>query len=138
MEYIQKEYLIYFYEDTSIPRHWLVDFFCKKPKFKHVGAWGYNPYSDQWFGIEYTHRGIKHQFYSKEQMETILAYFKKNKFAVLKVPVKHNWKLIWIKEHSCVSFIMRLIGYENWFIWTPYQLFCALKKKGIKSFYSNN
>ena len=71
-------------------------------------------------------------------METILAYFKKNKFAVLKVPVKHNWKLIWIKEHSCVSFIMRLIGYENWFIWTPYQLFCALKKKGIKSFYSNN
>lgn len=84
MEYIQKEYLIYFYEDTSIPRHWLIDFFCRKPKFKHVGAWGYNPYSDQWFGIEYTHRGIKHQFYSKEQMENILAYFKKISLLFLK------------------------------------------------------
>ena len=34
----------------------------------------------------------------------------------------------WIKEHSCVSFVQRLLGLKKWFIFTPYQLYCALNK----------
>ena len=52
MEYIQKEYLIYFYEDIGMPRHWAVDLFCRKKGFRHVGAFAYNDKFDQWFGLE--------------------------------------------------------------------------------------
>jgi|TARA_R110000850_G_scaffold266897_2_gene397561 hypothetical protein len=36
----------------------------------------------------------------------------------------------WIKEHSCVSYVQRLIGLNKWWIFSPYQLYCALKKRG--------
>ena len=57
---------------------------------------------------------------------------------IIKVPVNDNKSLgiprlfgSWIKEHSCVSYVQRLLGMTQFFIFTPYQLFCALKKKGF-------
>ena len=99
-----------------------------------MGALGYCATNDQWFGLQYTHEGIVHQFITKNEIVDIFAYFKVNDYKILTVPVQYKWKLIWIKEHSCVSFIMRLIGFHSWWIFTPYQLYCALKKSGIKSF----
>jgi len=136
VEHLQKEYLIYFHENPDPTKvSWWIKLLCRKKKFRHVGALGYNPYHDMWYSLQYTHEGIIHQFVTKDELYNILAYFRINDYKVLNVPVKKEWKLIWIKEHSCVSFIMRLIGYHSWFVFTPYQLYCALKKKGIKSFW---
>ena len=33
---------------------------------------------------------------------------------------------------------MRLIGYYKWWIFTPYQLYCALIKAGYKSFWDQD
>jgi len=132
----QEEYLIFFYTDPRVESHWLVKLFCGN-WYRHCGALGYNPEHDIWFGLEYTHKGVTQTMYTKEEISHTLDYLRHNNYPVLKVPVKPSWKLIWLKEHTCVSFIMRLIGYENWFIWTPKQLYCALKKNGIKSFWND-
>jgi hypothetical protein len=38
----------------------------------------------------------------------------------------------WIKEHSCVSYVQRILGLNKWWIFTPYQLYCALKKQNFR------
>ena len=70
---------------------------------------------------------------SKDEVEDILGFLKQYK--VLRCPVKDDWKLLRIKDITCVSWIMRLIGFYRWWIFTPYQLYCALIKAGYKSFY---
>jgi hypothetical protein len=55
-------------------------------------------------------------------------------YEVLRCPEKEQWQLFRIKDMTCVSFIMRLIGFYKWYILTPYQLYCALIKAGYKSF----
>ena len=59
-------------------------------------------------------------------------------YEILVCPIKDDWHLMRIKELSCVSFIMRLIGFYRWYIITPYQLYCALLKAGYKPFWNKS
>jgi hypothetical protein len=130
MGFIQKEWLVYFYEADEYPYpEWLQ--FLKKG-FKHCGALNFDPEKNVWIHLEYTHAGIKHSLLSKEQLENMLFYLKD--YEVLRCPEKEQWQLFRIKDMTCVSFIMRLIGFYKWYILTPYQLYCALIKAGYKSF----
>ena len=132
MGLVQKEWLVYFYESELEPREdWL--YFIKKG-FRHCGALGYVPTTGKWNHIEWTHRGIVHTTLEEEEIMNILTYLQD--FKVLKCPVKQEYQLLRIKDYTCVSFIMRLIGFYKWWIFTPYQLFCALKKAGYEDYYS--
>jgi len=134
MGYIQTEWLVYFYESDD---HSDVDWFkFLKKGFKHCGALSYCEKHKLWIHLEFTHLGIKLTYLDKEDIETYFAYLKN--FKVLKCPVKDQWHTLRIKDLTCVSFIMRLIGFYKWYIFTPYQLYCALIKAGYKSFWKTN
>ena len=127
---VQEEWLIYFYEASDHPYpEWLR--FLKKG-FKHCGALSYNSKNDIWVHLEFTHAGIRLSFLEKKELESMLGYLKQ--FKVLRCPVKNEWHMLRIKDTTCVTFIMRLIGFYKWYILTPYQLYCALIKAGYKSF----
>jgi hypothetical protein len=131
---VQKEWLIYFYEAKNHTySDWL---YFLKPGFKHCGGITYNTDTDTWVHLEYTHAGIRLSFLDKKELEDMLAYLKY--FKVLRCPVKDKWQLLRIKDMTCVSFVMRLIGFHKWWIFTPYQLYCALIKAGYKSFWEQD
>jgi hypothetical protein len=129
---IQKEWLIYFYEDGVKNRYFKFLFWLKKG-FTHCGALQYNPQINIWLHLQFTHAGIKVDILTPEEVSGILSML--YHFKVLRCPIKDDWHLIRIKELSCVSFIMRLIGFYRWWIITPYQLYCALQKAGYSSFW---
>lgn len=131
---VQKEWLVYFYESENHPySDWLR--FLQKG-FKHCGALSYSSKHDLWVHLEFTHAGIRFSYLDKTEVETMLFYLKD--FKVLRCPVKDQWHLLRIKDITCVAFIMRLIGFYKWWIFTPYQLYCALIKAGYKSFWEQD
>ena len=102
----------------------------------HCGALKYIDTIDAWEHLEFTHAGIKTSILNKEQSKNLFAYL--YDYEILICPVKQDWHLFRIKELSCVSFIMRLIGFFRWYIITPWQLYCALRKAGYKRFWNKS
>ena len=134
MGYLQEEWLVYFYEAPDHPyRDWLK--FLKKG-FKHCGVLGFNPELKRWIHLEWTHAGIRHTVLHNDEVTRIISYM--SNYEIVKCPVRNNWHLLRIKDFTCVTFVMRLIGFYKWYIFTPYQLFCALRKAGYSSFYKTN
>jgi|TARA_R110002051_G_scaffold100647_1_gene171028 hypothetical protein len=133
MGFVQKEWLVYFYESDK-DRYSDFMYFLKKG-FKHCGAIGYVPDIKRWVHLEWTHEGITHHVLEEQEMANIISFL--YDYKMLRCPVKTNHQLFRIKDFTCVSFIMKLIGFYKWYILTPYQLFCALQKNGYSSFYDN-
>ena len=133
---IQEEWLIYFH-DTRTKRYakWIK--WWKPPYgFAHCGALKYIPEHDVWEHIHFTHAGIRTEIISNNETQKFLSYL--YNFEILVCPFKDDWHLMRIKELSCVSFIMRLIGFYRWYIITPFQLYCALRKAGYKRFWNKS
>lgn len=134
MGYLQKEWLVYFYEAPYHSKYdWM--YFLKKG-FKHCGALGYDPHQKLWTHLEFTHEGTTMEHLNQKEIDDIINYM--YDFKMLRCPVRRDWQLFRIKDMNCVSWIMRLIGYHRWYIFTPYQLYCALIKDGYSSFYNTN
>ena len=106
MGFVQKEWLIYFYENPKEERSpWL--HFVKKG-FRHCGALGYVQPIQRWVHLEWTHMGVRHILLDDDEMNQIISYM--YDFKMLKCPVKDLYQLLRIKDYTCVSFVMRLIG----------------------------
>ena len=70
MGYIQKEWLVYFYEhEHHVEDDWL--FFLEKG-FKHCGAMGYDPTHEIWTNLEYTHDGIRCSHLTPEEANSFM------------------------------------------------------------------
>ena len=130
---IQEEWLIYFHNTrTTKYNKWI--WWWKPPYgFSHCGALKYISELDSWEHIHFTHAGIRTEIISADKASKFLEYL--YQFEILICPVKDDWHLFRIKELSCVSFIIRLIGFYRWWIITPYQLYCALRNAGYSSFW---
>jgi hypothetical protein len=128
----QTEWLVYFYESEDHSK-WLR--FLEKG-FKHCGALSFSAKHNLWIHLEYTHDGIRLSYLEDKDVEDIFFFLKDHK--VLRCPIKDDWQLFRIKDLTCVAFIMRLIGFYRWWILTPYQLYCALRKAGYSSFWEKD
>jgi len=129
---VQKEWLVYFYED-GIKNQYSKYLFWLKKGFTHCGALQYDPKINRWLHLQFTHAGIKLDILTPEEASGILGIL--YNFKVLKCPIKDDYQFLRINSLTCVSFVMRLIGYWRWYIFTPYQLYCALLKAGYSSFW---
>ena len=129
---IQKEWLIYFYED-GIKNKYSKYLFWLKKGFTHCGALQYDGKIDRWFHLQFTHAGIKLDVLTPNEASPIFEIL--YHFKVIRCPIKNDWQFLRIKDMTCVSFVMRLIGFYRWYILTPYQLYCALLKAGYSSFW---
>ena len=130
---IQKEWLVYFSDARTVRYAKWIWWWKPKPGFRHCGALHYDTNVEKWLHVEFNHAGIETTILSPIAAENL--FDKLYDFEILICPKKDDWHLMRIKELSCVSFIMRLIGFYRWWIITPYKLYCALLKAGYSSFW---
>ena len=129
MEYIQYQWIINFYSPQKVK--WFQKW--RKKGFHHCGAIRYDPEKKTWINLEVINSQVLLENLDREEVESWIKGVKRlngttvqlTRRILTKNPSIFEW---WIKEHSCVSFVQRLIGMKRWFIFTPYQLYCALKK----------
>ena len=121
----QTEWLVFFYENNDFHR------------FKHCGVMSYDPHKKIWLLVEYNFGHLFVETLDEEEVDKIFRMISQKNGKILQVPVKYNLPRFpvimrsWIKEHSCVSYVQRLLGMSKFWIFTPYQLYCELKKKGF-------
>jgi len=128
----QTEFLVYFFENEDGHKH------TRKFKkgYKHCGVIGYDVTTKHWIIIEYIFGQLLVETITDQTADAFFRMIRMKNGVVLKGEMKHkrtgfpSFMGSWIKEHSCVSYVQRLIGYNKWWIFTPYQLYCALKKDG--------
>ena len=133
MGYFPKEWLVFFYENNDFHRSH--KFF--KKGFKHCGVMSYDPQKEIWILVEYNFGHLFVETLDEEEVDKIFRMISQKNGKIIQVPVKYNLPRFpvimrsWIKEHSCVSYVQRLLGMSKFWIFTPYQLYCELKKKGF-------
>ena len=133
MERIRNEWLIFFY--TPYNQAWYTKW--RKKGFTHVGAMSFNPKFNCWLMVEGLYGGLQVELLDKDEADKVITYVKKLHGIVLKgkdiiIPkFRGEW---WVKEHSCVSYMQRLLGLRKFWLFTPYQLFCALRKLNFTIF----
>lgn len=133
MERIRSEWLIFFYTPFNPP--WYTKW--RKKGYTHVGAISYQPDFKCWIMVEGLYGRLNIELMSNEEVQNVLSYVKRLHGMVIKGEEKitanfrGEW---WVKEHSCVSYMQRLLGLRKFWIFTPYQLFCALRKMGFTIF----
>ena len=130
----QTRYLVYFFENTD--GHKDTRFF--KKGFKHCGVITFDEENNTWILIEYIFGHLNVEVLSEEKIEAVFRMFKKKNGKVLQGDIKPrktkfpSFMGSWIKEHSCVSYVQRILGLNKWWIFTPHQLYCALQKQKFR------
>ena len=131
MGYFPKEWLVFFYDP---PNHeWYHRF--RKDGMAHCGIIGYYPKKDKWLAVEHIHRRLDLNIIEGEEIDRMLSHVIQHKGRILKCKTfRHKWRLFqaaWLREHSCVTVVMRILGINRLII-TPYQLYKYLKKQGCE------
>ena len=133
MEHIRNEWLVFFY--TPFKPAWYTKW--RKKGFTHVGAMYFDTKFQCWVMMEGLYGRLLIELLDKDEADKVISYVKRLHGIVLKgseletPDFKGEW---WVKEHSCVSYIQRIIGLRSFWIFTPYQLFCALRKLNFEFF----
>jgi hypothetical protein len=105
----------------------------RKKGFHHCGGIKYDPQKKTWINFERIYGKLIIENLSKEEVDATLKKIKRINGRIINKTIEERavkapyieW---WIKEHSCVSVIQNALGMNKWFIFTPYQLYCALNK----------
>lgn len=131
MGYFPKEWLVFFYDP---PNHeWYHRF--RKDGMAHCGIIGYYPKKDKWLAVEHIHRRLDLNIIEGKELDRMLSHVIQHKGRILKCKTfRHKWRLFqaaWLREHSCVTVVMRILGINRLII-TPYQLYKYLKKQGCE------
>ena len=133
---IQEEWLIYFHPATTKKYSKWTKWWCRKPNFGHCGALQYIPEKKIWIDLQGTHNGIQVLILTPEEATDKLKYL--HPYEILICPVKEDWHFTNLNLLSCVTLMMKLIGFYRWWIITPYQLYCALLNAGYKPFWNKS
>ncbi len=133
---IQEEWLIYFHPARTQKYSKWTKWWCRKPNFGHCGALQYIPEKKIWIDLQGTHNGIQVLILTPEEATDKLKYL--HPYEILICPVKEDWHFTNLNLLSCVTLMMKLIGFYRWWIITPYQLYCALLNAGYKPFWNKS
>ena len=129
MGYFSKEWLVFFYDPPN--EEWYHIF--RKKGMAHCGACYYDTQKGVWVVLEHIHKRLDVSILQGNEVDRVFGYILSNNGTFLKTKrFKHNWRLFqaaWLREHSCVTIVMRLIGINRLII-TPFQLYKYLVKNG--------
>ena len=131
MGYFPKEWLVFFYDPPL--ESWYHMF--RRGGMAHCGMMGYDHTKNVWIIIEHIHKRLDVKVLSGEEISYIMEYIVNNKGVILKCPLqREKFKLFqgaWLRENSCVTVIMRVLGINRLII-TPYGLYKYLVNNGCK------
>jgi|TARA_R100000234_G_C4917040_1_gene142458 hypothetical protein len=131
MGYFPKEWLVFFYDPPL--ESWYHRF--RRGGMAHCGMFAYDHTKNVWIIIEHIHKRLDVKVLSGEEISYVIQYVLQNKGVILKCPLQRNkFKLFqgaWLRENSCVTVIMRVLGINRLII-TPYGLYKYLVDNGCK------
>lgn len=88
-----------------------------------------------WITVEHIHKRLDVKILSGEEISYVIDYIINNKGVILRCPLqREKFKLFqgaWLRENSCVTVIMRVLGINRLII-TPYGLYKYLVNNGCK------
>ena len=127
---------------------WIIDFcdaknigiwklFTKHRKgFSHCFAVQYIPAVKHWICMEFVTRGFKASILTDDEATNMIGFMVKHCKCIEYEPTD---KPIYVPRWLyCVSFMKHLCNVRKFWVLTPYQLYCELKKRGGKSIFEDN
>lgn len=115
------------FEDTRNFGTWKL-FTWKRPKFGHVYVVQYDPSTDVWIKLECASERLKVDVYRGEDANPLINHIQNNCICLDVKPAICRTQLPrWL---YCVTMVKHFVGVKNPFIFTPYQLYCELIKRG--------
>ena len=135
MGYFPKEWLVCFYNPPNEDWHHIF----RKKGMSHCFILGYDVKKKLWIIVEHIHKRLDIKILTSEEAGIVIDFIRNNNGTILKSPLfRHKWKLFqgaWLRENSCVTVIMRVLGINRLII-TPYQLYKYLVNNGCKKWES--
>lgn len=113
-------------QGLPLPWRWFIN-----PNYAHVLAFRYDADIQKWVFVEWGGRVIYVEVWPGEKMDRLFAWLKQDGALIsyeTTIHLETQWKFR--MPFYCVSWVKHLLGLRNCAAVTPYQLFCALKKRG--------
>ena len=131
MGYFPKEWLIYFYDPPH--EEWYHIF--RRKNMAHCGMLGFDVKQQKWIAIEHIHKRLDIKILDGVDVAKVFDFVKAMNGKFIKAKLfRQKFRLFqaaWLREHSCVTTVMRVLGINKLII-TPYQLYKYLKKQGCE------
>jgi len=132
-EYTKDQWIIGFF-DIERPRFLFSPFL--KPGFRHALGLKYDPDKKIWMLMDWSKRGLKVTVHDSDEVDRIIAFVERHngrfilcnqEKAIYRFPIMPCW---------CVTAIRHLLGIRKP-LFTPYQLYKELKRRGATPIFEN-
>jgi len=125
------KWTIAFFGDEDGVRRWWWRF--TKPGFRHCFALRYMVDLNSWALVDWSNRGLNVEFLPKQYVDAIMLAVNDSGGAFLDVDTEEQpARLFPPLTLYCVTAVKELVGLRDWRVITPWQLYCALRKRGAQ------
>ena len=111
-------------------------FTLHRPDFQHVYAVRYDPDLKIWITFEFASQRFNFEWCSGEEAAYLVGDLFENHKCV-EIEASEGKPILTPRFMYCVSFVKHIVGINNPFILTPYQLYCELIKRGGKPIFES-
>lgn len=111
-------------------------FTLHRPDFQHVYAVRYDPDLKIWITFEFASQRFNFEWCSGEEAAYLVGDLFEN-HKCIEIEASEGKPILTPRFMYCVSFVKHIVGINNPFILTPYQLYCELIKRGGKPIFES-
>jgi len=111
-------------------------FTLHRPDFQHVYAVRYDPELKIWITFEFASQRFNFEWCSGDEAAYLVGDLFEN-HKCIEIEASEGKPIFTPRFMYCVSFVKHIVGINNPFILTPYQLYCELIKKGGKPIFES-
>lgn len=102
-----------------------------KPGFRHATAFGYDVDKGYWLSLDWGKRGLSVNILDNDECDRLIAFIERHHGRFLEIAPQKSVYRCPILPCWCVTAIRHLLGIKRPYF-TPYQLYCAVKRMGGK------
>jgi len=111
-------------------------FTLHRPDFQHVYAVRYDPELGVWVTFEFASQRFNFEWCSGDEAAFLVGDLFEN-HKCIEIESDYGSAICLPRLIYCVSFVKHILGINNPFILTPYQLYCELIKRGGKPIFES-
>lgn len=131
------DWIIAFFGDEAVEKRWWHVF--TKPGFRHCFAFRYLVKADMWVAVDWSNTGLSLGTIPKEAVDIIIIAVNQSGGAFLEILAKpQERRAIPPLPLYCVTAVKELVGLRDWRVVTPWQLYCALLRRGARRMFDLN
>jgi len=98
--------------------------------FNHCYVVDYDPKADVWMKAECASRRMIFDIYKEDESDFLIGSLVE--YATCVDAKGFKTAIYFPRWLYCVSFVKHFLGIKKWWIFTPYQLYCELRRQGHK------